>query len=105
MFQQNHLGSVTHTESPWSPMCTMSGHIQGMTGAALTVWHQMHGGGVKVTIYYCPPNISRIITSWQEDLVENDQMGFDGTLSSLSEYSLALHIHADPAVWCNKNMF
>lgn len=24
--------SVTHTESPWNPMWTMSGHIQGMMG-------------------------------------------------------------------------
>ncbi len=45
------------------------------------------GGGaeVKVTIYHWPPNILRIITSWQEDLVENYQMGFDERLGCLSD--------------------
>lgn len=69
-------------ESPCNPMWPASGQMQCMMGEELVQDDITYtrGGGVKVSIYHWPPNILRIITSWQEDLVENYQMGFDETL-------------------------
>lgn len=53
--------------------------LEGKLGFAAVVWHQY---SKTDTIYHQPLSMETFITSWQENLVENNHWGFDNSLDT-----------------------
>lgn len=70
----------THTHAGICPgqdavNASFSWHLlKGKSGLEAVVWHQHSRSD---TIYHRPPNMDTFITSWQENLVESNHLGFD----------------------------
>lgn len=88
---ERHLyTSLTHTQSIWTGQdrvgASFRAHLlEGKSGLEAVIWHQHCKSD---TIYHRPVNMETFITSWQENLVENNHLGFDNNLAP----SLALHL-------------
>ena len=52
--------------------------LEGKSSLEAVVWHQCSKSD---TIYHRPLNMETFITSWQENLVENNHLGFDNNLA------------------------
>lgn len=75
--------TLTHTQAICPGQDTASASfswhlLEGKSGLEAVVWHQQSKSD---TIYHRPPNTETFITSWQENLVENNHLGFDNNLA------------------------
>lgn len=89
-------GKHTHTDTGQdTTSASFSWHlVEGMSGLKAVVWHQHSNSD---TIYHQPPNMETFITSWQENLVENNHLGFDNNLA----VSFAPHLDTVPLAPCD----
>lgn len=79
--------SETHTHTHTQTICTgqdtasasFSAHLlEGKSSLEAVIWHQHSKSD---TIYHRALNMETFITSWQENLVENNHLGFDNNLA------------------------
>ena len=84
---ETHTHTCTHARTHTQAICleqdaasaSFSWHLlEGKSGLEAVVWHQHSKSD---TIYHQPPNMETFITSWQENLVENNHLGFDNNLA------------------------